>query len=245
MSPSARRSTVWRGRTRPVSVTESALHLTGRPAAMISHAGGFRMRRICFALLLMAGCITGTAATQHDDRLYYELSRQERWARQAIDARPAPDQLESIRGSDYGSVGAARKEFVKLVQAVGRATWIRDATAELMREDRDPQLARQFDHAGALRVEALTAADELASALAEARGGLSVADLRPALGAVTKAQASEERLVRVSAQPNMPKLMPSAMPVPRPFHDAAARVMLAHPESLRELDKLAPEDQAR
>src|SRR5256885_6267354 len=127
MSTSVSRSTVWRGRRRPRCVTRVQYRLTARPGPMISHAGGFSMRRICFGLLLLsAGCIAGSAAMQRDDRVLRELTRQERWARQAIDARPARDQLESIRGSDYGSVGAARKEFAKLVQAVDRATWIRD-----------------------------------------------------------------------------------------------------------------------
>src|SRR5258706_11574877 len=133
------------------------------------------MRRICFILLLLsAGCIAGSAAIQRGDRLLRELAREERWARQAIDARPAKDQLESIRGGDYGSVGAARKEFVKLVQAVDRATWIRDASAELLREDHDPELVRQFDPAGALRIDAPNPADQLASALSQAPGRMSM-----------------------------------------------------------------------
>src|SRR5438477_11955730 len=99
------------------------------------------MRRTLFALALFgSGCIAGGAAVQRDDRLLRELTRQERWAQQAIDARPTRDQLDSIRGSDYGSVGAARKEFQKLVLAIDRGTWVRETTAEMMREDRDPQL---------------------------------------------------------------------------------------------------------
>ena len=204
------------------------------------------MRRNCFiVLLLSAGCITGSAAMQRDDRILREIGRQERWARQAIDAKPAKDQLESIRGSDYGSVGAARKEFVKLVQAVDRATWIRDTTAELMRDDRDPQLLHAFDRAGALRVDALQAADELASALADAKGGLTMADLRPAMNSLSKAQASEERLAKLPPPPQMPRLIPSPVPVPRPFQDAAARIAHENPESARDIDRLSPEEQTK
>jgi hypothetical protein len=77
------------------------------------------MRRTFFTLLLLgAGCIAGTSTLQRDDRLLRELARQERWAQQAIDARPDREQLESIRGGDYGSVGAARKELQKLIQSI-------------------------------------------------------------------------------------------------------------------------------
>lgn len=203
------------------------------------------MRRIFFALLLLGtGCLTGSANVVRDDRVTRELTRQERWARQAIDARPAPDQLESIRGSDYGSVGAARKELRKLVQAIDRATWIRETTAELLRDGRDPDLVQRFDRAGALRNDAIHAADDLANALAEARGGLTIADLRPAFEAVHKAQASEDRLAH-AAPPAGVRLAPSALPAPRPFHQAAATLVRAHPELARDLDRLAPDDQAR
>lgn len=204
------------------------------------------MPRIRFALLLFgAGCITGSSAMQRDDRLLRELARQERWARQAIDAKPAPDQLASIRGSDYGSVSAARKELQKLLQAVDRATWIRDSAAELMREDRDPQLARQFDRAGALRVDALRAADELASALSEAKGGLTMADLKPAFDSLRRAQASEDHLTRLPSAPPAPRFAPAPLPVPRPFLDAAAKLVSANPESAKGLDQLPADDQAK
>lgn len=204
------------------------------------------MPRTFFSLLLLgAGCIAGSGAAQRDDRVLRELARQERWARQAIDAKPAPDQLESIRESDFASVGAARKELQKLVQAVDRGTWIRDAAAELMRDDPDPLLAQQFDRAGALRSDALRAAAELANALAEARGGLTVADLKPALEAVRKAQASEDRLAKRPVSPTGPRLAPAPLPVPRPFHDAAARLLSENPDSAKDLDRLPPDDQTK
>ncbi|MCA1827063.1 MAG: hypothetical protein LC689_09000 [Myxococcales bacterium] len=201
------------------------------------------MRRTFFALALLAsGCIAGSAAVQRDDRMLRELSRQERWAQQAIDARPTRDQLDSIRGSDYGSVAAARKEFQKLVMAVDRGTWIRETTAEMMREDHDPQLAQEFDRGGRLRIESIQAADELADALADAKGGLTVADLKPAFEALRKAQASEDRLSRLAGTM---KLAMSPIPMPRPFVEAAAKVVDVNPESAKELDRLPPEDQTK
>lgn len=203
------------------------------------------MRRILFALLLCSGCLAGGGAMQRDDRIQRELSRQERWAQQALDARPAKDQLESIRASDYGSVSAARKELQKLVQAADRATWIRETTMELSHDDNDPQLAQGFDRAGRLRSDALQAADELASALAAANGGLTLADLKPAFEVLRKAQASEDRLAKRPVSPFALKLAPAPLPVPPPFHDAAARVATDAPDAAKDLDKLSPQDQAK
>jgi hypothetical protein len=204
------------------------------------------MQRTLLALsLLSAGCIAGHASMQRDDRILRELARQERWAQAALEAKPAPDQLESIRGSDYGSVGAARKELQKLIQAVDRATWIRDTTAELMKDDPDPQLAQQFDRAGRLRADALQAGDELAHALAEAKGGLTVADLKSAFEAMRKAHASEDRFAKQPISPTAPRLAPSPLPVPKPFVEAAAKLVNGNPELAKELDRLAPEEQTQ
>ncbi len=202
------------------------------------------MRRILFTLLLCSGCLAGSGALQRDDRILREMTRQERWAKEALDARPAKDQLESIRSSDFGSVGAARKELQRLIQACDRATWIRDTTLELLRDDNDPQLAQGFDRAGRLRGEALQAADELASALAEAKGGLTQADLKPAFEVLRKAQASEERLAKRPATALL-KLAPAPLPVPPPFHDAAARVSRDAPGSTGDLDPLSAEERAK
>jgi hypothetical protein len=213
---------------------------------MISDCGGLSMQHTRFALLLLgAGCIAGSASMQRDDRILREIARQERWAQAALDARPAPDQLESIRGSDYGSVGAARKELQKLIQAVDRGTWIRDTTAELMKDDGDPQLAQQFERAGRLRADALQAADELAHALAEAKGGVTVADLKAAFEAMRKAQASEDRFAKQPLSPRAVKLAPSPLPVPRPFVEAAAKLVNGNPEMAKELDRLTPEEQTQ
>src|SRR5215831_12901437 len=200
------------------------------------------MRRTVIALALVgSGCITGSAAAPRDERLIRELSRQERWTQQALDARPTRGQLDTIRSSDYGSVAAARKEFQKLTLSIDRGTWIRETTAEMMREDHDPQLAQTFDRAGRMRIQTIQAADELTDALADARGGLTVSDLVPAFESLRKAQSSEDRLSRAKGL----RLLPSPVPVPRPFVEAAAKIVVVNPELIKELDRVPQEDQIR
>jgi len=204
------------------------------------------MRNLFALLLLSAGCIAGHAVAERDDRLLREVSRQERWAQQAVEARPSPEQLERIRSSDYEAVSAARKELRRLIQAIDRGTWVREALLEAMRDDDDPQLLREFDQAGGLRKEAVAAADELADSLADAKGGLTMADLRPGFDALRKAQASEDRIAKMPGRaPGALKLVPSPLPQPRPFLDAAAKIVHAHAEMAKELDKLAPDDAAK
>lgn len=178
-----------------------------------------------------AGCVVGgrPPRSDRDDRFLRAMAQQERWAQQAVDARPAPLQLDRIRQSDFSAVAAGRKELQRLIQAIDRGTWVRDAAADLLRQDpADGQLAQQFDRGGMLRTQALQAADELASALAEARGGLTEADLRPGLDAVRKAQASEDRLAGLATRGNL-RLLPAPLPLPRPFSDASARLSSGAP----------------
>src|SRR5882672_9823485 len=131
------------------------------------------------------------------------------------------------------------------MQAIDRGTWIRNTTAELTSDDPDPRLPALFDRAGRLRYDAIQGADELASALGEARGGLSIGDLRPGFEALRKAQASEDRLARLPPRVGGLRLLPAPLPVPRPFIAAAARLVAANPELTRELDRLPPEDAAQ
>lgn len=202
------------------------------------------MRRIFLALLFSAGCIAGSPAAQRDDRVYRALSQQERWTQDALAQRPTAEQLDAIRNSDYAAVGRGRAELKRLLQAADRGTWIRDTTAELMRDDNDPRLAQQFERGGRLRADALGAADELAGALAEAKGGLTIGDLRPGFEALRKAQASEDRLVRMPVQKGL-RLQPAPLPIPRPFISPAARVVSHNPELTRELDRLPADDAAK
>jgi hypothetical protein len=202
------------------------------------------MRRIFFALMLAAGCIHGSPAVQRDDRMLRALSQQERWVQQALTSRPTRSQLDAIRSGDYTAVGRARGDLKRLVQAIDRGTWIRNTAAELMAEDPDPELGRAFDRAGRMRSEAAQAADELASALAEANGGLTMGDLRPGFEAVRKAQASEDRIARLPLRAGV-KLAPAPIPLPRPFIAGAARLVSANPELSRELDRLPADDAAQ
>ncbi len=197
------------------------------------------MRRTLFALLFSAGCIAGSPAVQRDDRLYRALAQQERWTQDALAQRPTAEQLDAIRNSDYAAVGRGRAELKRLLQAADRGTWIRDTTAELMRDDNDPRLVQQFERGGRLRADALGAADELAGALAEAKGGLTLGDLRPGFEALRKAQASEDRLSRMPVPKGAPRPQPAPLPIPRPFITPAARVVSHNPELTRELDRLA------
>ena len=203
------------------------------------------MRRILFALLLAAGCIHGSSAVQRDSGAGRAIAQQERWAQQALASRPTRSQLDAIRSSDYAAVGRARGDLKRLLQAIDRGTWIRNTSAELMADDTDPELARAFDRAGRIRTEAVQAADELASALAEAKGGLTIGDLRPGFDAVRKAQASEDRIARLPLRAGGVRLVPAPLPVPRPFVAGAARLVSANPELARDLDRLGPEEAAQ
>ena len=157
------------------------------------------MRRLGLVVLLAAGCIHG--APRQDDRAIRAISQQEGWAQQAIATRPSRAELDAVRSGDFNAVGKARSGFRRLIQTIDRGTWIRNTASQLMVDDPDPRLASSFDHAGRLRFEAIQAADELSLALAEAKGGLSIGDLQPGFEAIRKAQASEDRIVRLPPRP--------------------------------------------
>src|SRR2546430_4847331 len=181
------------------------------------------MRRLFLAILLAAGCIHGSPASERDGGARRAIGRQERWAQDALARRPNRADLQAIRSSDYAAVGRGRGELKRLLQAIDRGTWIRNTAAELMADDPDPQLAASFDRAGRLRADAIQASDELASALAEAKGGLTIGDLRPGLEAVRKAQASEDRLRRPAPPAAGVGPPPPPPPLPPPFPRPAAR----------------------
>jgi hypothetical protein len=203
------------------------------------------MRGLFVAVVLATGCIHGSSAAQRDSGTVRAIAQQERWAQDAVARRPSRNELETIRNSDYAAVGRGRGELKRLLQAIDRGTWIRNTSAELLADDPDPQLAATFDRSARLRADAIQAADELALALAEAKGGLTVGDLRPGLEGVRKAQASEERISRLPARAMGQRLASVALPVPRPFLAAGARLVSANPELARELDRLPPEDAAQ
>ena len=189
------------------------------------------MRRLGLAVLLAAGCIHG--APRQDDRAIRAVGQQEGWAQQAISTRPSRAELDAVRSGDFNAVGRARTAFRRLVQAIDRGTWIRNTASQLMVDDPDPRLAASFDRAGRLRFESIQAADEVSSALAEAKGGLSIADLQPGFEAIRKAQASEDRIARLPPRPGGLRLALAPLPVPRPFIASAARLVSANPELTR------------
>jgi len=201
------------------------------------------MRRLGLMVLLAAGCIHG--APRQDDRAIRAIGQQESWAQQAISTRPSRAELDAVRSGDFNAVGRARTGFRRLIQAIDRGTWIRNTAPQLMVDDPDPLLATSFDRAGRLRFEAIQAADELSSALAEAKGGLSIGDLQPGFEAIRKAQASEDRIARLPPRPGALRLAPAPLPVPRAFIASAARIVSRNPELTRELDRLPPSDAAQ
>ena len=200
---------------------------------------------VAVPVVLAAGCIHGAPAPQRDPGVQRAIAQQERWAQDALARRPGRSELDAIRSNDYNAVGRGRAELKRLLQAVDRGTWIRNTTADLLAEEPDPQLLTTFDRAARLRADAIQTADEVALALADSKGGLTIGDLKPGLDAVRKAQGSEERIARLPPRAMGQKLAPVALPVPRPFLAAGARVVSANPELTRELDRLAPDDAAQ
>lgn len=207
------------------------------------------MRRMVFAALAasLGGCIvTGGRPMENDyrdDRVSRQIAQQERWAQQALDARPTQDQLDRIRAGDQAAVNAGRKELGRLIQAIDRGTWIRDAASEMLRDEPDPQLVQEFDHGGRLRTQAMQSADTLASALADTRDGLDQATLQRGLTALQKAQASDDAAARQPARAGK-KLAPAPIPTPRPFTDAAAKLAAGNPDTGKQLESQLPPDEA-
>ena len=220
--------------------------------------------------LLLTGCLA-ERAHERDVRMLKEVEKQERWAQDAVSARPPSEELARIRSGDPESLRSGRKALRRLVGAVDRGTWIRDAAVESLRDDGDdPALAADFERAGRTRNDALQAADELAAALAEARDGVKLADLRAGLEAYRRARDAETRLAKELAlagpgkapEPAKPapakadparaapgkavegaalsRLATVALPTPKPFVGAIARFLWAHPQE--KLSGFAAED---
>jgi hypothetical protein len=203
-------------------------------------------------LFALCACVTGTQpAQQRDGRLLREMVQQERWAGEAVAGLPSPDELEAVRSGDRDAVADARKRWRRLLSAVERTTWIREAAPEALRAAQGDAQAEQevistFERAGREREEALAAAGELARALARspARDALSLEELRRALLTMRSARESEQRLAAQLARGvaadggsgAVQRLAPSSVTIPKPFIDAAAAYLAAHPGQEKALD---------
>jgi hypothetical protein len=179
------------------------------------------------------------------------MVQQERWAGEAVAGRPSPDELEAVRSGDRDAVADARKRWRRLLSAVERTTWIREAAPEALRAAQGDAQAEQevistFERAGREREEALAAAGELARALAQssARNALSLEELRKALLTTRSARESEQRLAAQLARGvaadggsgAVQRLAPASVTIPKPFIDATAAYLAAHPGQEKALD---------
>ena len=217
------------------------------------------MRRniLILALPALSACITGTQpAQQRDQKLAREIAQQQRWTGEAVAGRPAPDELEAVRSGDADAVSDARKRFRRLLMAVDRTVWIREAEVRALREAQGDALAEDeatagFDRAGRQRNDALAAADDLAKALADSKSkrAISLDELRRALITVQKAQESEQRLSKELAKagrsPDSPlaltRLSASTGPRNKAFVDASVRYLTNHPDEQYGLDSWSPQ----
>src|SRR3954471_2340945 len=183
--------------------------LTARPGAVIDRRGG-RMRRniLLLALSALSACITGSQpAHERDQRLAREIAQQQRWTGEAVAGRPAAEELDAVRAGDADAVSDARKRFRRLLMAVDRTVWIREAEIRAIRDAQGDAIAEDeavagFDRAGRQRVDALVAADDLAKALADSKSkrAISLDELRRAMLTVQKAKESEQRLSKELAK---------------------------------------------
>jgi len=215
------------------------------------------MRRNILLLVLpaLSACITGSQAThERDQRLVREIAQQQRWTGEAVAGRPAAEELDAVRAGDADAVSDARKRFRRLLMAVDRTAWIREAEVRALREVQGDAIAEDeavagYDRAGRQRVDALAAADDLAKALADSKSkrAISLDELRRALLTVQKAQESEQRLSRdlsragrsSDAPITLQRLSAATNSRGRYFVDATVRYLLNHPDERYGLDSWA------
>jgi hypothetical protein len=212
------------------------------------------MRRNILLLTLpaLSACITGSQpAHERDQRLVREIAQQQRWTGEAVAGRPAAEELDAVRAGDADAVSDARKRFRRLLMAIDRTVWIREAEVRSLREAQGDALAEDeavagFDRAGRQRADALAAADDLAKALADSKSkrAVSLDELRRALVTVQKAQDSEQRLSKelsrsgrsADAPLALQRLTASTSSRSRAFVDATVRYLGNHPDERYGLD---------
>jgi hypothetical protein len=217
------------------------------------------MRRNILVLILpaLSACITGPQpAHERDQRLVREIQQQQRWTGEAVAGRPAAEELDAVRSGDADAVSDARKRLRRLLMAVDRTVWIREAEVRAIREAQGDAIAEDeavagFDRAGRQRVDALAGADDLAKALADSKSkkAISLDELRRAMLTVQKGQESEQRLskelARAGRTPDAPAALTriTASPGLRGgvFIDATVRYLLNHPDEQYGLDSWSPQ----
>src|SRR4051812_49456390 len=102
------------------------------------------MRRniLILALPALSACITGTQpAQQKDQKLAREIAQQQRWTGEAVAGRPAAEELDAVRSGDADAVSDARKRFRRLLMAVDRTVWIREAEIRAIRDAQGDAIA--------------------------------------------------------------------------------------------------------
>jgi hypothetical protein len=217
------------------------------------------MRRNILLLILpaLSACITGSQpAHERDQRLMREIAQQQRWTGEAVAGRPAAEELDAVRSGDMDAVSDARKRFRRLLMAVDRTVWIREAEVRAIRDAQGDTLAEDeavagFDRAGRQRIDALAAADDLAKALADSKSkrAISLDELRRAMLTTQKAQESEQRLARDLSKAGraqdaplaLTRLTASSGPRSTVFIDATVRYLLNHPDEQYGLDSWSPQ----
>ncbi|MFL5364557.1 MAG: hypothetical protein ACJ781_03685 [Myxococcales bacterium] len=212
------------------------------------------MRRTILVLIVpaLSACITGSQpAHERDQRLVREIAQQQRWTGEAVAGRPAAEELDAVRSGDADAVSDARKRFRRLLMAVDRTVWIREAEIRAIRDAQGDAIAEDeavagFDRAGRQRVDALVAADDLAKALADSKSkrAISLDELRRAMLTVQKAKESEQRLSKELGKAGRSQESPGALtrltassgPRGTVFVDATVRYLLNHPDEQYGLD---------
>ena len=215
------------------------------------------MRRNILLLTLpaLSACITGSQpAHERDQRLVREIAQQQRWTGEAVAGRPAAEELDAVRAGDPDAVSDARKRFRRLLMAIDRTVWLREAEVRAVREAQGDALAEDeavagFDRAGRQRADALAAADDLAKALADSKSkrAISLDELRRALLTVQKAQESEQRLSRELSRSGrstdtplaLQRLTAATSSRSKAFVDATVRYLTNHPDERYGLDSWA------
>ena len=212
------------------------------------------MKSTAFAALLLAsGCYIDTPVARDQRRTLNAIRQEHRWAADRLARRMPAEEVSRVRAGDSRSSREANGRLRRLIDALERTTWIREATPRGLWASADEppdqdELAFRFARAARIRADALAQADELAEALAvsTAPGALALGELRRALAALARIEESEPRIASEIAdlarkerglrgiEARFPASKP---PSPRPFLAATSAYLRVHPAEVRELDR--------